>query len=138
MGIPGESIARRIPGIGTIFSSVSVRAWVVELRAFGIGRLSRALDHEATAVKKLLLETKFLKWARFWHYGRTQISLQMRLFVEQVYSDLGEPWSDLVTGFGPIGRREKPTRRRGVATGTVNLKKLNASNTSRRRSEDRH
>ena len=42
------------------------------------------------------------RWARFWHYGRQLVSLQQRLFLEQIYSDLGEPWSKLITGFGTI------------------------------------
>lgn len=102
MGIPGEGLASRIPGLGTLLGAVSVRAWVRELRAFGIKRLTDGYTAEANALKQLMKETGVKDWARFWHYGRTQISLQMRLFAEQVYSDLGKPWSELVTGFGPL------------------------------------
>ena len=102
MGIPGASIARKIPGIGTILSAVGIRAWVTELRTFGISRLTSGYNAEAQSLKDLMKETGILKWARFWHYGRTQIPLTKRLFAEQVFSDLGKPWSDLITGFGPI------------------------------------
>ncbi len=102
MGIPGASIAGKIPGIGTITSLVGIRAWVIELRAFGISRYTDGLAAEARALKGLMKETGFKEWARFWHYGRTTIPLTKRLFAEQVFSDLGKPWSQLVTGFGPI------------------------------------
>ena len=107
MGIPGSSFARKIPGIGTILSAVGIRAWVAELRAFGISRLTDGYNTEAAALKHLMTETGFIRWARFWHYGRTQIPLTKRLFAEQVFSDLGKPWSDLVTGFGVLGKGEE-------------------------------
>lgn len=102
MVVPGGSLARSIPGVGTLLGATSVRRWVAELRTFGIKRLADGYVAEAGALKDLMKETGIREWARFWHYGRTQISLQMRLFAEQVYSDLGKPWSDLVTGFGPL------------------------------------
>ena len=102
MAAAGASLARKIPGVGTILSSLGVRRWVAELRRWGISRLSRAMAAEAASLKTLMIETGIVRWADFWHYGRTQISLQMRLFAEQVYSDMGPPWSDLITGFGPI------------------------------------
>lgn len=102
MGIPGEGLARRIPGVSTLVSITSVRIWVAELRAFGLGRLTDGLRAERDSLVQLMDDTGFEKWARFWHYGRTMIPLTMRLFCEQVFSDRGKPWSELVTGFGPI------------------------------------
>ena len=104
MGIPGEGLAGRVPGIGTISGAVGIRAWVLELRAFGLSRLTRAYSAEARSLKVLMKETGFLKWADFWHYGRTQIPLTKRLFCEQVFSDMGGRWSSLITGFGPLGK----------------------------------
>ena len=98
----GVDVAKKIPLVSTVLGAVSVRRWVAELRRWGIGRLTRGYDAEANSLKVLMKETGFRKWAKFWHYGRTQISLQMRLFAEQVYSDKGFPWSELVTGFGPL------------------------------------
>jgi len=37
-----------------------------------------------------------------WTFTRTQISLQLRLLVEQIFYDLGQPWRKLVTGFRPV------------------------------------
>ena len=102
MAAAGIGIARKIPGVGTVLGAHVVRTWVTQLRAWGIARLSRGYAAEASSLKTLMKETGIVRWADFWHYGRTQISLQMRLFAEQVYSDMGPPWSDLITGFGPI------------------------------------
>lgn len=101
----GIGIAKKIPGFGAIVSVVDVRRWVSLLRRIGVDRLTAGYLAEARALKDLMLETGFRKWAKFWHYGRTQISLQMRLFSEQVYSDLGDPWSSMITGFGPMTKK---------------------------------
>lgn len=37
-----------------------------------------------------------------WTFTRTVISLQLRLIIEQVFYDLGQPWRQLVTGFSPM------------------------------------
>ena len=105
MAAAGASLASKIPGLGPIIDVLSVRRWVRFLRNLGIERYTRGFTAEANALKALMKETGFRKWAKFWHYGRTQISLQMRLFAEQVYSDLGEPWSSMITGFGPMTKK---------------------------------
>ncbi len=102
MGIPGEGLARKVPGLGTILGHVGVRAWVAELKAFGLSRLIDAQVAESNALKTFSRDEGFDRIAAWWHYGRTQISLQMRLYAEQVFSDMGKPWSDLISGFGPI------------------------------------
>ena len=51
----------------------------------------------------------YRRWSEFWHIGRQMIGLQQRLLIEQVYSDMGKPWSDLITGFGPLARRVDKT-----------------------------
>jgi len=40
-------------------------------------------------------------FAPMWIVARTLISLQARLYVEQVLFSLGKPWSDLIAGFKP-------------------------------------
>ncbi len=40
-----------------------------------------------------------------WKIIRVWVSLQFRLAVEQVLYEKGQPWSDLVTGFGPVKAR---------------------------------
>ena len=102
MGIPGQGIASQIPGIGTLGAVTRIRRWIHEFRAFGFDRMDSAVHAERDSAVHLIKEVGFRKWARFWHYGRTLIDLQSRLFFEQIYSDLGKPWSDLVTGFGPV------------------------------------
>lgn len=37
-----------------------------------------------------------------WAYVRTVISLQLRIVIEQIFWDMGKPWSQLVTGFKPV------------------------------------
>ncbi len=98
----GAAIAHKIPGFGAILAFTDVRRWVSLMRRIGVERATLGFHAEADALKGLMKEIGFRKWAKFWHYGRTQISLQVRLFVEQVYSDLGKPWSDMITGFGPL------------------------------------
>lgn len=38
-----------------------------------------------------------------WKIARAGMPLQLRLVCEQVFSDAGLPWSNLVTGFRPMG-----------------------------------
>ncbi len=92
----------KVPLVGDVLGRFVIRGWVRRLRIFGVDRAHIALAAERDAVVHLIQEVGFRKWSRYWHYGRTQISLTTRLFVEQVYSDLGDPWSQLITGFGPI------------------------------------
>jgi len=95
-------LVKQIPGFGRIATSHALRRWARELRLFGVVRQANIFSAERDAVVDLIEESGFRQWAKFWHYGRTQISLTTRLFIEQIYSDLGEPWSQLITGFGPI------------------------------------
>ena len=69
-------------------------------------RYDSATSAAGDNVKAVLKKIGFRRWEHFWHYGRQLIPLQHRLLIEQVYSDLGSPWSDLVTGFGAL-----PTQR---------------------------
>lgn len=45
----------------------------------------------------------FALFKRHWKLLRLGIGLQVRLLVEQILYDRGEPWSRLCTGFGSIG-----------------------------------
>ena len=89
-------------GLGTLEQVSQIHAWILRLRNT-VDHDSRLLIGAAQALADLIENIGWKRWARYWHYGRSTISLQHRLFAEQVYSDLGEPWSRLVTGFGAIG-----------------------------------
>ena len=95
----------RIPGVSSFVDIVKavaeIRGWLHHLRA-NLKRDTDGLQTTADELKKFLLKVGIQKWGRYWHYGRQLISLQHRLFVEQVYSDLGGEWGKFVTGFGPI------------------------------------
>ena len=69
-----------------------------------IDRYSQMLEDTSKEVSATLKTIGFVRWAGFWHIGRQLISLQQRLLLEQIYSDMGKPWSDLITGFGPLSR----------------------------------
>ena len=95
----------RVPGVSAFVdlaeAIAAVRGWLHHLR----GNLRRDTDALLTTtdeVKTYLREVGFARFNRYWHYGRQLISLQHRLLVEQVFSDLGPPWSEFVTGFGVL------------------------------------
>ena len=119
--MPVHKTLTKLLGLDTAQQIGMIHVWVKRLSR--TIRLDTAgLVGAAQAVADLLEDMGFGRWARYWHYGRSTISLQHRLFVEQVYSDLGEPWSKLVTGFGSIveggivSPRDRPLRdlRRGA------------------------
>lgn len=74
------------------------------------GRLVRVLFPSGMDVRDLEV------FARDWRFARTLLPLQFRLLVEQILWDAGPPWSDLVSGFKPLGvpgsSGEAPSRRR--------------------------
>ncbi len=96
-----------IPGVGAFVSLASqiseLRGWIFHLRS-NLKRDTSALHTTADEFKAYIKSVGIDRWARYWHYGRQLISLQVRLFCEQVYSDLGGEWAELVTGFGPLKR----------------------------------
>lgn len=50
-----------------------------------------------------------------WQWLRMMIDLQTRLFIEQVLTNMGEPWSKAVTGFSAMSRGKSELRGRGRA-----------------------
>ena len=104
------AILKRIPGAADVASlAIPTDLAVAELRHFLAIVAGERFDHNSSLLINLAKEVAsrlgaigYGRWARFWHYGRQLISLQHRLFIEQVYSDMGEPWSGLVTGFGTL------------------------------------
>ena len=104
-----------IPGISDVYQEAKKQALLEapELQFVDLGRwldaVRRHFDRYSSAtnaagdnVKAILKKIGIRRWSRFWHYGRQLIPLQHRLLIEQVYSDLGEPWSQFLTGFGPL------------------------------------
>ena len=96
-----------VSGTGNVFGltiAVSkLRLWM-DLTRRRIDSHNALLSGFAQETITTLRSIGFKKWAAFWHYGRQLISLQERLLLEQVYSDMGKPWSSLLTGFGPLAR----------------------------------
>ncbi len=95
----------RIPGISSFVdiagAIAELRGWLAYLRS-NLKRDTSALLTTADEIKGFIRSVGIDRWSRYWHYGRQLISLQHRLFVEQIYSDLGGEWAKLVTGFGPL------------------------------------
>ena len=116
MAASGLTRLARIPGVSAFIDIVKA---IGELRGY-LRYLSTNLDRDTNAlvltafeVKTFLRRVGIRKWSEYWHYGRQLISLQHRLFYEQVYSDMGEPWSELVTGFGPLRALDGGSRDEG-------------------------
>ncbi len=107
----------RIPYVGSfvdLANAISgIRQWLHHLRGY-LKRDTDALLTTADEIKTYLNEVGYERWGRYWHYGRQLISLQHRLLVEQIFSDMGEPWSELVTGFGALPGLVSITERRGI------------------------
>ena len=107
MAAIGSGFAKlvRIPGVSAFVDIVNavaeIRGWLAHLRV-NLKRDTDGLLTTADEIKQYLRGVGIERWARYWHYGRQLISLQHRLFLEQVYSDLGGEWGKLVTGFGPL------------------------------------
>lgn len=116
-------------------ATLATRRWLGRTM-LRFGHNTRLLVATADAIKKTLRSVGFLKWERFWHYGRQLIPLQRRLLMEQIYSDMGEPWSILVTGFGSIedwkakARAMLPSERKARDRARRKKKTLNASSSS--------
>ena len=91
-GIAGEPLALAIGQLRLWLRNVSGK----------IDEFTRMLEDTQKETSATLKTIGFSRWARFWHIGRQLISLQQRLLLEQIYSDMGKPWSDLITGFGPL------------------------------------
>lgn len=104
-GIAGNLLSG-IPNIPLVVGKF--RAWM-DLTRRGIDASTDSLAGLAQETSKTLRSIGFKKWATYWHIGRQLIPLQHRLLMEQIYSDMGTPWSDLITGFGPLARVGGPT-----------------------------
>lgn len=106
----------RVPGISAFIDLAQqiaeVRGWLHHLRG-NLKRDTSALLTTADEIKAYLRDVGFERFGQYWHYGRQLISLQHRLLVEQVFSDMGEPWSELVTGFGALKSIAGITEERG-------------------------
>ena len=96
-----KSGAQRVLGLTVAIQDA--RLWM-DLTRRRIGSYNALLHDFQVETSTTLRSIGFRKWASFWHLGRQMIDLQTRLMLEQVYSDMGKPWSDLITGFGPLAR----------------------------------
>lgn len=106
LGSIASGLTGRIPNIPVVVGEL--RVWL-DLTRRGIDAAVAALDGLVQETTRTLKSIGFQKWAKYWHVGRQLISLQQRLLLEQIYSDMGEPWSDLITGFGPLARVGLPS-----------------------------
>ncbi len=143
MAAIGSQLAKlvRIPGVFAFVDIVNavaeIRGWLAHLRS-NLRRDTDGLLTTADEIKVYLKSVGIDRWSRYWHYGRQLISLQHRLFLEQVFSDLGGEWGELVTGFGPLKRAKVSIRgdpaelgQRGIEGGFA--RRLDARNKRRYR-----
>lgn len=93
----------QIPGVQSVspVALLEFKAWLTYIERTLPG-LTRNYWSVAEHAKRVLKKYGFPKFSKFWHYGRQMIPLQSRLFMEQVFSDMGGAWASLITGFGPV------------------------------------
>lgn len=114
VGIPKPS---RIPFLGHVARGLAIKRVVTELGNDTIRRRVTDLNLSvASQVSKAMDKAGYVEFARYWVYARLGVDLQTRLFIEQVASNKGKPWSDVVTGFGVL-RMVHEDRRYAKQTG---------------------
>lgn len=72
------------------------------LRAIQTGKADKLIEEAEREFIKVIKMTTPIRWARRWLWVRNWLPLQLRLFIEQIFWRLGEPYLRLITGFGPI------------------------------------
>ena len=94
-----------IPGVSTLLRSsklVEFTGWLLHYD----GTLT-ALRNQSSKLARIVVRVPFVKFVEIWKWMRMTIDLQTRLYLEQVFTELGPPYSDLVTQFKPIELRER-------------------------------
>ena len=56
----------------------------------------------ARSLAEAMSRSGYPKISEFWKTRRLTVNLQLRLYVEAVLFSMGQPWSDLVSGFKPL------------------------------------
>lgn len=121
----------RLPGIlGVTAYALKLRGVVASIaNDYSRNRMADLLSSVAAEFSRVCDKVGFVKMVRFWTYYRLTADLQARLFFEQVFSNKGPPWSNLVTGFGPIRKLGEGAKQ--LTPGEVERRRFS---TSRRKS----
>ncbi len=112
--MPISSITSKIPTkLGMMVDFTAKRVTITNLVAHG--RDLAGLYRRAASDVKDWVETykHVVHFFEDWRWLRMNIDLQTRLFVEQVLTDMGEPWKAAVTGFAAMVRKGEPVGDRG-------------------------
>ena len=94
-----------IPGVSTLLRSSKLAEFAGWLLHYD-GTLT-ALRNQSRNVARMVTRVPFVKFVEMWKWMRMTIDLQTRLYLEQVFTELGKPYSDLVTGFKAIELRKR-------------------------------
>ncbi len=105
-GAPGEGVEQlpALAGMGKTLTEIVSLLSVMESEAER-RRIQGNLNAVAVRVWELTSRIGFDEFAATWSACRQMIGLQGRLFFEQVFWLMGDPWKSLVTGFGAITPR---------------------------------
>lgn len=88
-----------IPGVPTT-AVIDISGWILSLKAVDqIMAVTTPLWNNTILALKSIGYPKF---RLYWRVGRLLVGLQTRLFVEEVMTFMGKPWSNLKTGFDTI------------------------------------
>lgn len=78
-------------------------AFSIDLHRFSdIQNATKVMRQRARLLMKAARSQGFTTVKGNWRWLRLNVSLQFRLFAEQVFWVMGKPWSSLITGFKPI------------------------------------
>ena len=118
-----------IPGIPTT-AVVDISGWLLSLKA--MDQILAVTDPLWENTEQALRSIGYAKFRKYWRVGRLLVGLQTRLFVEEVMTFMGKPWSQLKTGFdtisqqgeGSLSQREASRRRREDAQRSRRLRDL--------------
>lgn len=126
-----------IPGIPTT-AVVDISGWLLSLKA--MDQIMEVTTPLWDNTRQALESIGYAKFRIYWRVGRLLVGLQTRLFVEEVMTFMGKPWSNLKTGFdsisqvaegkGPSGP-EKARRKRQDDAQAKRLKDLKRSKNKR-------
>lgn len=113
----------QIPEYSTPIKFANALNLITAIQAGKIDALIEEVEIEFMAVVKSSSPYAF---AKRWMWMRNWLPLQLRLFLEQVFWRLGKPYTDLITGFGPISLEEFKTY-----AGTVDIRGIEAERARR-------
>ena len=88
-----------IPGVPTT-AIIDISGWLLSLKA--MDQIMAVTGPLWRNTEIALRSIGYAKFRRYWRVGRLLVGLQTRLFVEEVMTFMGRPWSDLKTGFDTI------------------------------------